>query len=102
MARTLLSLLLWCFVSLHTALPTVAAADEPVSTVSLLAGEVTDSDDDRDARGSSDTATACHDGCSWLAGWHSPVLHEARRSPQNGRTLTIPAGLISLIARPPR
>ncbi|MBL8583017.1 MAG: hypothetical protein JNL61_12445 [Rhizobiaceae bacterium] len=102
MARTLLALFLFCFVSLHAALPAAAATDEPDKTVSLLAGEMADSEDEGDPRGSSDSATKCHDGCSWLADWHLPVLREALRSPQNGRSRTIPPGLVALVAPPPK
>lgn len=102
MAKTLLALLLFCFVSLHAALPAAAAVDETVKIVSLVSDDTADTGNDEVVPPVADAAAACHDGCSWLADWHSPVLREALRSPQNGRSRTIPPGLIALVAPPPK
>lgn len=102
MARMLLALLLFCFVSLHAALPAAAAVDETVKIVSLVADDSADNGNEEAVPPSADAAAACHDGCSWLAGWHSPVLREALSSPHHGHTRTIPPGLNALVAPPPR
>lgn len=102
MARTLLALLLFCFVSLHAAQPAAAAVDETVKTMSLALDDNADGNDADAAPSAADSAAACHDGCTGLAGWHSPTLPGALRSPPNGRTRTIPPGLISPVIPPPR
>lgn len=102
MARTLLALLLFCFVSLHAALPAAAAVDETVNIVSLVADDSADTGDDEVVPPAADATAACHDGCNWLADWHSPDPRETLRSPQNGRSRTTPPGLIAQVAPPPK
>ena len=103
MARTVLALLLLCFVSLHAALPSAAAGkEEPVKLVSLLGYDAADSGADDAAPISPDAAAKCHDSCSWLADWHVPAIREAHRSPAERHVRTMPPGLVSLVVPPPR
>lgn len=102
MGRTLLALMMLCFVSLHAALPTATASEQSAKIVSLVAGEAADSSDDDAAPISSDAAAKCHYSCSWLAEWHVPAVGEVPQSLAERRTRTIPPGLISLVFPPPR
>ncbi|SMH26421.1 hypothetical protein SAMN02982922_0238 [Mesorhizobium australicum] len=102
MARTLLALLLFCFVSLHAALPSAAAIDEPSTIVTVLPDDAIGTAEDETAPMSPDAATKCHDSCSWLAAWHAPVLREAHRSPPERYARPILSGLVSQVVPPPR
>lgn len=102
MGRTLLALLMLCFVSLHAALPTATAGEQSVTIVSLVAGDAVEGDDDAAAPVSPDAAAKCHDGCSWLAEWHVPAVGGVPQPLPERRTRAIPPGLISLDSPPPR
>jgi len=102
MTRTLLALLLICFVSLHAAVAAAATVDEPVNVVSVLVDDTADGADGDGAPASPHTGTKCHDGCSWLAKWNSPDIRETHRSPMDRRARIFPSGLISLVVPPPR
>lgn len=102
MTRTLLALLLVCFVSLHATLTSAAAVDEPVNVVSVLVDDTADGADGDAAPVSPHAGPKCHDSCSWLAAWHSPVIRETHSMPLDRRARTIPSGLISLVVPPPR
>ena len=99
MIRPLLSLLVCCFVGLYTVLPSAAAGEDPVMFASVL---VEDGADDVAVQVSPDAATKCHDVCNWLAAWHVPVIHEARRSPAEDRIRALLPGFISSAVPPPR
>ncbi|MEO9611558.1 MAG: hypothetical protein ABJG86_19265 [Nitratireductor sp.] len=101
MARTLLALLLFCFVTLHAALPSAAAIEEPTTIVSLLPDDPADDGEDA-APLTPDAATKCHDSCNWLAAWHAPALREVHRSPLERRALSIRPGLLSQVVPPPK
>lgn len=100
MVRTLLALLLLCFVSLHAALPAAAAGEEPAQLVSVLGDEGADTGSD-DAPSPEATAK-CHDSCSWLAEWHVPVVREAHPSSPNRLIHTLPPGVFPSVVPPPR
>ncbi len=102
MARTLLALLLLCFVSLHAALPMAAAGEEPVKLVSVLGNDGVDTGDDDGSSPSPEAVAKCHDSCSWLAEWHVPTIREIHLSSPDRLVRTIPPGIISLVVPPPR
>ncbi len=102
MGRTLLALLMLCFVSLHAALPTAAAGGEDsFKQGSVLTYVETDTGDDG-APASLGAAAKCHDGCSWLAAWHAPAFCETHASPLETPAGAGPPGIVALVVPPPR
>ena len=102
MGRTLLALLMLCFISLHAALTTAAAGEgEPFKRGSVLTYVETDTGDDG-APASLVAAAKCHDGCSWLAAWHAPAFCETHASPLERSAGTVPPGIVALVVPPPR
>jgi hypothetical protein len=101
MARTLLSLLLLCFASLHVAPPSATVREAPIKLILALGYDAADTDDNA-SPAFSEIAAECHHGCSWLAEWDVPEIREVGRSAFDRLASSTPPGIATLVAPPPK